>query len=159
MRDSPRLRARFKPRSSSGECRTPAVPCCALAPPYALTPARGRCHRLVPFYTRLGGSLRTDHAVAGGGATLFLLRLEAPSGPATSRGAPSPGRFSASEMQRPPPEGGVSPEAQWESLAALVEAQLHVRPTAEQVAWLTHGCACACEACQHVHVRHASMCM
>ena len=81
------------------------------------------------------------------------LRLEAPSGPATSRGAPSPRRFSASEThgethgetQRSAAEGGVSPEAQWERLAALVEAQLHVRPSAEQVARCTrdshHGCA------------------
>ena len=52
----------------------PTPPC---PPPSRV--ARGRRHRLVPFYTRLGGSLRTDHAVAGGGATLFLLRLEAPS--------------------------------------------------------------------------------
>ena len=80
-RDSPHLRARCKRRSSCGACRTTAVPCCALAPPRPLPShvARGRRHRLVPFYTRLGGSLRTDHAVAGGGATLFLLRLEAPS--------------------------------------------------------------------------------
>ena len=101
----------------------------------------------MPFYTRLGGALRTDHAVAGGGADLFLLRLEAPSGPATSRGAPSPRRFSASEMhgethgeaQRSAAEGGVSPGVQWERLAALVEAQLHVRPSAEQVARRTQG--------------------
>jgi len=151
----------------------PAAPCSPLQPPAAPTcspllhrrPALrphtwrvcGVRHRLVPFYTRLGGALRTDHAVAGGGAALFLLRLEAPSGPATSRGAPSPRRFSASEMhgethgemhgetQRGPAEGGVSPGAQWERLAELVEAQLHVRPSAEQVARCTrdsrHGCA------------------
>ena len=150
--------------------RTPAAPCSPLQPPPAAPTCSPHLHprtalrphtwragdvrrRLVPFYTRLGGALRTDHAVAGGGAALFLLRLEAPSGPATSRGAPSPRRFSASEVhgethgetQRSPAEGGVSPEAQWERLAALVEAQLHVRPSAEQVARCTrdsrHGCA------------------
>ena len=137
-------------------CAAPLQPPCSplqplLHPRPALRPHAWhvggvRC-RLVPFYTRLGGALRTDHAVAGGGAALFLLRLEAPSGPATSRGAPSPRRFSASEVhgethgetQRSPAEGGVSPGAQWERLAALVEAQLHVRPSAEQVARRTQG--------------------
>ena len=142
--------------------QSPAAPS-PRPPPSRL--ARGRRHRLVPFYTRLGGSLRTDHAVAGGGATLFLLRLEAPSGPATSRGAPSPGRFSASETQRAPPEGGVSPEAQWESLASLVEAQLHVRPTAEQVARLNPCMSmpmsmsmCACTLHVHAHARCMCIC-
>lgn len=50
--------------------------------------------RLVPFYERLGGTLRADSACAGSGATVFTLRLEAPSGPVTSLGAASPRRFS-----------------------------------------------------------------
>ena len=75
------------------------MPCCALTPahPPPSRVVRAWRGRLVPFYTRLGGCLRTDHAMAGGGAALFLLRLEAPSGPATSRGAPPPDRFSAPE--------------------------------------------------------------
>ena len=136
-----------------------------LQSPAALSPrpspsrlVRGRLRRLVPFYTRLGGSLRSDLAVAGGGATLFLLRLEAPSGPATSRGAPSPGRFSASGTQRAPPEGGVSPEAQWESLATLVEAELHVRPTAEQVARLNPCMPMSMSMCAHVCMHVACAC-
>ena len=50
--------------------------------------------RLVPFYERLGGTLRADSACAGSGATVFTLRLEAPSGPVTSLGAASPRWFS-----------------------------------------------------------------
>ena len=68
-------------------------------PPSPSRVARGRCDRLVPFYTRLGGTVRADRAVAGGGATVFQLRLEAPSGAATSRGAPPPARLSAPESR------------------------------------------------------------
>ena len=56
--------------------------------------------RLLPFYERLGGRIRND-ACAGGGAVRFTLRLEAPSGPVTSRGAPAPALYSAEE---PPSE-------------------------------------------------------
>lgn len=52
--------------------------------------------RLVPFYESLGGRIRND-ACAGGGATRFTLRFEAPSGPVTSRDAPSPAPYSNQE--------------------------------------------------------------
>ena len=85
-RDSPRLRARCKPPSSSGACRTTALPCCALAPPappsaltcgaWAASQARALLHaarRLLAHRPRRGGRRRNTLPAPPGGTFVVVV--------------------------------------------------------------------------------------